>query len=196
MATRKQVQANRENAQKSNGPRTEQGKEASRLDAVRHGMLARTPVVPNLEREEDWHAHRRGLLESLRPVGQLEMMLANRVVQLSWRIRRIARYERDEIAKLYADDAPRFWRNREEMDLVGDRQLPGLEKLGPLARYEAHLHRSLLQSLHELQRVQASRVDGDAAVPLAVDVVVTNGHSGAESEQTKENYETNPLSRN
>src|SRR5215212_3338909 len=190
MATHKQVQANRENAQESTGPRTEQGKEASRLNAVRHGASANAPVVPNLEREEDWDAHRRGLLESLRPVGQLEEMLADRFIQLSWRIQRIARYERDEIAKFYADDAPRFWRNMEEMGVAGGRQLPALDHLGPLTRYEAHLHRSLLQTLHELQRAQASRVDGDAAVPLAVDVVVTNGLGADEAEQTKENYET------
>ena len=121
-------------------------------------------------------------------------MLADRVIELSWRIQRIARYERDEITKLYSDDAPRFWRNMEEMGVAGGLQLPGLEKLGPLTRYEPHLHRSLLQSLHELQRVRATRVGGDSVVPLAVDVVVTDGVRGDQSEQSTEKYETNPLS--
>ena len=196
MATRKQVRANRENARKSTGPRTEQGKAASRLNAVRHGILAKTPIVPNLELEEDWDAHRRGLLESLQPRGQLELMLADRVIELSWRIQRIARYERDEIGKFYAEEAPRFFREMEELGVAGGRQLPDLKMLGPLTRYESHLHRSLMQTLHELQRIQAKRIGGDSAVPLAVDVVMTDGPGGAEAERSTTNYETNPLSRN
>ena len=196
MATRKQVRANRENARKSTGPRTDQGKATSRLNAVRHGILAKTPIVPNLELEEDWDAHRGGLLESLQPLGKLEAMLADRVIELSWRVQRIARYERDEIAKFYAEDAPKFFRDMEEMGVAGGRQLPDLKMLGPLTRYEAHLHRSLMQTLHELQRVQAKRIGGDSVAPLAVDVVITDGPGGANPEQSTAIYETNPLSRN
>ena len=46
MATLKQITANRENAQKSTGPRTEEGKSITRLNALQHGLFATDPVIP------------------------------------------------------------------------------------------------------------------------------------------------------
>jgi len=75
------------------GPKTEEGKAVVRLNPVRHGVLSPTPVIPGLEREEDWQAHRTGVLSSLTPKGHLEMALADRVALLLWRLARITRYE-------------------------------------------------------------------------------------------------------
>ena len=58
------------------GPKTEAGKAVVRLNAVQHGVLSTTPVIPGLEREEEWDAHRVGVLESLAPQGHMEMSLA------------------------------------------------------------------------------------------------------------------------
>lgn len=80
------------------GPKTKVGKELVRLNAMKHGVLASTPVIPGLEREEDWEAHREGVLESLGPEGHLEVTLAERVALLLWRLQRMARYEREMIA--------------------------------------------------------------------------------------------------
>src|SRR3954470_13887939 len=52
MATQKQIEANRLNAQRSTGPRTPEGKAAVRLNALRHGMRARTVVLPGEDRQE------------------------------------------------------------------------------------------------------------------------------------------------
>ena len=75
------------------GPKTEEGKSIVRLNAIQHGGLSTVPVIPGLEREEDWQAHRAGVLSSLTPEGHLEMALADRVALLLWRLARIARYE-------------------------------------------------------------------------------------------------------
>jgi hypothetical protein len=44
MTSLKQIEANRRNAPKSTGPKTEAGKERSRRNAVRHGLTAEAVV--------------------------------------------------------------------------------------------------------------------------------------------------------
>ena len=47
------------------GPATEEGKEIIRWNAARHGIRSPAPVVPGIEKAEDWEAHGEGVLESL-----------------------------------------------------------------------------------------------------------------------------------
>ena len=61
------------------GPNTQAGKEVARWNATRHGIRSPAPVVPGLEKVEDWEEHRDGVLESLSPEGHLELVLAERV---------------------------------------------------------------------------------------------------------------------
>ena len=55
MATAAQIEANRLNAQKSTGPRTDRGKARAKLNAIKHGMTART-ICPSCPRKtpRDW----------------------------------------------------------------------------------------------------------------------------------------------
>ena len=80
------------------GPRTEEGKEIARWNSTRHGIRSPAPVVPGLEQPEDWQEHREGVLENLSPEGRLELVLAERVALLSWRLHRVTRYETEAIS--------------------------------------------------------------------------------------------------
>lgn len=80
------------------GPKTQAGKEVARWNSTRHGIRSPAPVIPGLEKAEDWEDHRDGVLESLSPEGHLELVLAERVALLSWRLHRVTRYERETIA--------------------------------------------------------------------------------------------------
>src|SRR5215211_8308737 len=80
------------------GPATEAGKAAVSQNAVQHGILFQSPVVSIFEREQDWAEHRDGIVESLKPEGQLEQALADRIAQLLWRLQLVVRYETQSIA--------------------------------------------------------------------------------------------------
>jgi hypothetical protein len=69
-----------------------------RWNATRHGIRSPAPVVPGIERPEDWEEHREGVLESLSPEGHLELTLAERVALLSWLLHRVIRFETEAIA--------------------------------------------------------------------------------------------------
>jgi hypothetical protein len=86
------------------GPATQEGKEVVRWNATRHGIRSPAPVVPGVEKAEDWGEHSEGILESLQPEGHLETVLAERVALLSWRLHRVVRYETESIA-LYQEKA-------------------------------------------------------------------------------------------
>ena len=55
MTSYRQIEANRRNALKSTGPRTDAGKRAARCNALRHGLMAET-VIGALEDAEDYKA--------------------------------------------------------------------------------------------------------------------------------------------
>ena len=80
------------------GPRTQGGKEVARWNATSHGISSPAPVVPGLEKAEDWQEYRKAILEHYSPDGPVEHELAERVAVLSWRLRRVTRYEAQAIA--------------------------------------------------------------------------------------------------
>lgn len=78
----KVLSANRRNTGKSTGPRTARGKEASRMNAVKHGILSGAVVVRGLriqEQEGEFKMLREQCWECLAPVGRIEEMLVDRI---------------------------------------------------------------------------------------------------------------------
>ena len=87
--------ANRRNAQLSTGPRTEEGKSRSRVNAVKHGILS-FAVVTEGKRAEDpaeFDELLGGLWRDLAPVGTLEEMLVEKIAVCWWRQRRALKSE-------------------------------------------------------------------------------------------------------
>jgi len=103
MATEAQTLANQRNAQKSTGPRTSEGKAAVSHNAVKHGLLTRQDVISS-ESQADFDLYREQLLAELAPVSPMESMLAERIVTLSWRLKRVCRIQNQTIDALNAPD--------------------------------------------------------------------------------------------
>ena len=88
-----QVSANQKNALKSTGPKTKKGREAAKMNAVKHGFFSQAVVVRGGKVRES----RRGFtelhqqfVEELKPVGVVEEMLVDQVVSAAWRLRRVS----------------------------------------------------------------------------------------------------------
>ena len=92
MTSFKQFEANRRNARKSTGPVTEEGKQRSRCNAVRHGLTAET-VIGALEDAEDYKAFEAAIIADYDAQSAVERELVLRLASLLWRLRRAATIE-------------------------------------------------------------------------------------------------------
>jgi hypothetical protein len=89
-----QFEANRRNAMRSTGPKTENGKRQSRANAVRHGLTAET-VVGSLEDAEDYKAFEASVVWDYCAETAVERELVLRLASLLWRLRRATAIETD-----------------------------------------------------------------------------------------------------
>jgi hypothetical protein len=86
----RRAEANRRNCMHSCGPRTPEGKARSRLNALKHGMRAATPVLPG-EDADAFDARLQRWTADLAPRDDVEQFLVRRAVQLSWQLERADR---------------------------------------------------------------------------------------------------------
>jgi hypothetical protein len=92
MTSFRQREANRRNASKSTGPTTEQGKQRSRCNAVRHGLTAET-VIGALEDADDYRAFEATIIDDYDARSAVERELVLRLASLLWRLRRAVTME-------------------------------------------------------------------------------------------------------
>jgi hypothetical protein len=92
MTSYRQIEANRRNALKSTGPRTEAGKQASRRNAVHHGLTAET-VIGALEDSEDYRVFETAITADYDAQSAVERELVLRLASLLWRLRRATTME-------------------------------------------------------------------------------------------------------
>ncbi len=94
MGTVAQNEANRRNAKRSTGPKTESGKSVARKNAITHGLTS-THVVIRGEDQGEFEELRKNLEEEIEPVGVQEFDLVETIAICMWRRRRIYRMETD-----------------------------------------------------------------------------------------------------
>ncbi len=116
MATKKAL-SNKQNAQKSTGPKTARGKAVVGQNAVQHGLLSRSLVLPSEDPREFAQLWLQ-LQSEMAPVGTLEQTLVERIAIAIWRQRRLVAAETGMVT-LQQKDLP-------YSDLVRVRTLAGL----------------------------------------------------------------------
>jgi hypothetical protein len=86
--TEAQIAANRENAKKSTGPRSPEGKAASSRNRLLHGLRANKHILLDNDQPEDFFLLLKSLDAAFRPVGEAEEMLVTHIAADQWRLDR------------------------------------------------------------------------------------------------------------
>jgi hypothetical protein len=156
--TAAQLNANRENAQHSSGPRTQEGKKRSSLNAFRHGLTGQI-VIHTPEDEEAFKKHCDGIREALAAVGALEIDLAQAIAEDRWRLNR-ARALENSIFALGQSEYLTQDSGHPQADAAlaqGRTWMAHAHQLHLLTTYENRIRRSVEKNTAELRALQAER---------------------------------------
>jgi hypothetical protein len=179
----RQLAARRTNAKKSTGPRTSDGKDAARFNALKHGFFARDVVNRELDgsaRAAEFNSILDALLEDFQPESARERILVDEIAASCWRIRRLLRYECREswadedayrrdaesehpsdslLASMGYDHRGTRVRTAQKLQRSGLDSfiLPSIEDVDKIVRFERMVKRSLYRALFMLEHLQAAR---------------------------------------
>jgi len=178
MSTQAQIIANRRNAQRSTGPLTPRGKALASQNSLKHGLLAHQQVIAG-ESQADYDLYKDQILAELNPLTPMESMLADRIVSLSWRLKRADLTQNQTIDVLTEKDAtnplaklaksfglkglalPQPDPADSNPDLVLGRialkDFSNERVLDRLLMYERRIEHSLFKTMLELQRLHVIR---------------------------------------
>ena len=141
MATAAQIKANRENAQKSTGPKTAAGREKSSRNRLSHGFYSSTLFIPG-ENPEDFQNLLADLQAEFQPAGSDEEILLEKMVHHQWLTLRAYRLQAQVLSAAIAYGT-----------------LP--KELAVLIRYHHSSDRAYLRLRQELINTQKQRNDGE-----------------------------------
>jgi hypothetical protein len=178
MTSEAQILANRRNSQKSTGPRTAEGKAIISQNALTHGLTADLAVISS-ESHADFELYRDRMLDELDPVGAMESMLAERIVSLSWRLKRAIRIQNEAIDAMNTDNKSNplarlaqslfskgLERSEDELNIpesdmslgrLAIKDFSNARVLERLLMYERRMEHSLYKTILELQRLHIMR---------------------------------------
>jgi hypothetical protein len=137
MTTKRKTAANRRNARRSTGPKTPAGKAASSMNALRHGLRARTVVLHD-ENQEEFDQLFAGLQDLYQPQNAAEQHLVDQAVIAQWMLVRAEVYQAKSAKESPSAEARIAVFSR--MTLVTGR-----------------LDRAYHKAYHELERIKAAR---------------------------------------
>ena len=164
MSTAAQIAANLVNAQASTGPRSEEGKERSSLNALKTGLTGRTVLMPG-EEDKAYQDHVCRFIDEFSPATAREEELVQSLADTRWRLLRIPALE----ANLYALGKLEFG---EKFSAEAGSVSAGLiqahifltyqKQFNNLVIQEARLFRRFDKEMKELKELQAERSTANA----------------------------------
>src|SRR5215216_4031117 len=94
MSSEHRIEINKANAQHSTGPRSDEGKARTRLNALKHGLRSKSALLPG-ENPEEYYDLKARMQAEWKPQGTTEEFQLDQMLQNQCRLRRIAIMEQD-----------------------------------------------------------------------------------------------------
>jgi hypothetical protein len=161
-----QFQAIHLNSLKSTGPKTEAGKQRTKLNAYKHGLTGQIHVFTAAE-QTAFDAHCKAIIEVLAPVGALEQDLAQSIAEGRWRLKRARAIESSIFAagqlSLLGFDAGVPTSEDPAQLFIEDNVIQATTWLAKndnfllLALYEQRINRTIERNMAELRTLRAER---------------------------------------
>ena len=148
------AETNRQNAQHSTGPITEEGKAISSRNAVTHGLFAQHDYVPAGE-ETEYHSLVESFTTELAAATAPEQILAAEIISAAWKLRRCARAEA-ALSEQFPDDF-----------LITENP-EALRRQNSIDRARSRAHGIYTRSLAELRRLQTNRLAQTGHSPTGI----------------------------
>ena len=151
--------ANRENARRSTGPRTDSGKQRSRLNALRHGLTGQTVVLP-AEDQAAYQRHAQSFLDEYHPKGATETQLVQILIDTSWRINRASAIETNLYSLGLTEMEDRIRAAHPEAEAALAMALAFREHtraFSNISIYSQRLARQFERTLEQLRKIQEER---------------------------------------
>jgi hypothetical protein len=163
--------ANRANAQKSTGPKTAEGKRHASMNAMRHGLTSQRVILEEGD-ERAYITHGRRWLDRLKPVGFIEIKLAQKVVDTDWQLDRCFTIDQNMFGLgIMEHSVDNGMPLTPSLGIAQARTfLAEADAFAKLSLYRTRIERSFEKSLKMLRAEQALRKENDAlpeAEPLA-----------------------------
>jgi hypothetical protein len=156
MSTQKQIDANRENSQKSTGPTSSDGLKRSSLNSTVHGFTGQTLVLSEAEKAP-YEAFVQQMKVEFRPCTAESRELLQNYTDLRWSIQQITVQQNTILAIMNAITQHHI----ETDDLAGlDAALePHTRRLKTLGTYEQRRRRAAKETLAEFNKVEQEHHD-------------------------------------
>jgi hypothetical protein len=154
-----QQQINQANAQHSTGPKTQEGKKRSSLNALRHGLTSQIVVMPT-EDLQAYQRHIESFTGEYHPNGATEANLVQALADTSWRQNRVAALEANLLTLAAAhhpdpfSDAP--GEVQAAMALVAALETQS-KALANLSLHSQRLSRQFERTVAQLREIQKTR---------------------------------------
>ncbi len=153
MSSQRKIAANRRNAQRSTGPKSQEGKSASSRNATRHGLASEKLTVLPGESQDDLDALIESITAEFKPATDTERHFVDRMVQARWKLARLQRWEAAAFERIldseWGPDDP----DRRFLNALGESGSI-LEKL---QRYTTSAERAYSKALKDLLQYRAQR---------------------------------------
>jgi hypothetical protein len=172
MSSELKTQTARANGTKSRGPVTPEGRAKSSRNSLRHGLSAKSILLPAESREQfqillDAH------IQQFQPANDVEMDLVEAMAVARWRLRRIWAIETSLLANELTrraediDDEFTEMTGEDRLAWVFQRLADGGQSLALLARYEGNLNRAFDRAFKQLNILKSQRQNEPKSEPTS-----------------------------